>query len=277
MAAAAAAAAETRGPESLTFCVGLDNLPLAEAAPPSGIEVDFARALASRLGREARFEWIDPLEDIVEQAVLDGRCDVALGAILEPGDMVGARPVTGVALTDPYYGAGYLLIRRAGARPAPALEQLRDTRVAVEGEAIVTYTLRQQGQKVHVLRDYRAVIDALAEGRAEYGYLWGPLAAWLLRDRTDVVVADEFRPTQLWSFAMAMRQDDARLRQELNGAIRELIRSGAVAAVFTKYAVPYFSPCSAAASGSSCAGKMPTTREGGSRSRPALARLPGNT
>jgi polar amino acid transport system substrate-binding protein len=262
----AAAAAEAQAPRALTFCVGLDNLPLAEVMPPSGIEVEFARALAGRLGAEARFEWIDPLEDIVEQAVLEGRCDAALGAIVEPGAMAGARPVTGVTLTEPYYDAGYLLIRGPDARPARALEELREIRIAVEGESLVTYTLRQQGHKVHVLRDYQGVIDAVAEGRAEYGYLWGPLAAWVTRDRSDVVLAKEFQPPELWSFAMAVRQDDPPLRRALNGSIRELVANGAVAEIFAKYGVPYLPPCSSPATGGSCAGAKTATREGDSGS-----------
>lgn len=238
----AAAAAEAQAPNALTFCVWVDNLPMSDASGPSGVEVELARALAKQLGREARFEWLDPHNDFTEKAVLDGRCDAALGAIVEVGTMAGAQPVTGVTLTEPYYSAGYQLIRRPGARPVGTLEGLRGTRIALEGESLVTYTLRQQGHKVHVLRDYQAVINALADGRAEYGYLWGPLAASLTRERSDVVVEKEFRPTELWSFAMAVREADTELRQALNRGIREMVQGGSITGIFAKYQVPYFAP-----------------------------------
>lgn len=236
------ATAQGQAPRPLTFCAAFENLPMSEHGTPAGFEIEFAEALAQSLGREARFEWIDPVDDLVENVVLEGRCDAALGAIVEPGEMVGARPVTGVALTEPYYSAGYHLIRAASARPVRTLEELRETRIALEGESIVTYTLRQKGQPVHVLRTFDGVVRALADGRAEYGYLWGPVAAWLLRERSDVVMEPEFRPTELWNFAMAVRETDEDLRQALNRSIREMVESGSLAGIFSKYQVPYIAP-----------------------------------
>jgi polar amino acid transport system substrate-binding protein len=260
----AAADLEAQTRDSLTFCVGVDNLPMSAATGtgPTGFEVDLARALAERLGKRARFEWLDPHHDFTEKAVVDGRCDAALGAILEPGGMAGAQPVTGVTLTEPYYRAGYLLIRRPEAPPVSSLDGLRGKRIALEGESLVTYTLRQQGHQVYVLRDYASVVDAVADGRAEYGYLWGPLAASLTRQRSDVVLAEEFQPPQLWSFATAVLQESSPLRQALDGAIRELTAEGVVAEIFAQYGVPYLPPCSSAATGRSCGRSGPLTTGG---------------
>ena len=236
------AAAEAQSTGELTFCVDVDNFPMSEATGPSGFEVDLARALAERLGRQARFEWLDPHNDFTEKAVLDGRCDAALGAIVEPGGMTGAQPINGIALTEPYYSAGYLLIRGPATTPVGALEALRGTRIALEGESLVTYTLRQQGHQVYVLRDYEAVVDAVADGRAEYGYLWGPLAASLTYDRNDVILAEDFQPSELWSFAMAVPEAKNYLRQALNRGIREMVEGGSLDAIFSKYRVPYIAP-----------------------------------
>lgn len=238
----AAAAARAQAPDPLTFCAGFDNLPMSEMGTPAGFEIEFAEALATRLGRQARFEWIDPHSDLVEDAVVEGRCEVALGAMADPGALVGARPTSGLMLTEPYYDAGYLLIRRAGARPAGALEELRDTHIAVDGHSTSIFTLRQRGYKLHMLHDYQAVIDALADGRAEYGYLWGPLAAWVTRHRNDVVLAKEFQPPDLWSFALAVREADTALREALNRGIREMVDSGSLTEIFSRYHVPYFAP-----------------------------------
>lgn len=256
-----AAAADAQTSNTLTFCAGIDNLPMSEAAGPSGFEVDLASALADRLGKTARFEWLDPHNDFTEKAVQDGRCDAALGAIVEPGGMAGAQPVTGVTLTEPYYRAGYLLIRRPGARAVRTLEELRGTRIALEGESLVTYTLRQQGHQVYVLRDFEAVVDAVADGRAEYGYLWGPLAASLTRERDDVVLAEGFQPPELWSFAMAVRERDGEVRQAINRGIREMVQGGELAAIFSKYRVPYLPPCSSAATASACGKNRGATAE----------------
>jgi ABC-type amino acid transport substrate-binding protein len=235
-AAAAAAQAPRR---TLTFCAGADNLPMSQEGSPAGFEVEIARALAARLGAEARFVWLDLHGgESFEQAVLAGRCDAALGAIVDPGPLAGDRTITGVTLTPAFYGAAYQLIRRAAAKPVRSLDELGGTRVAVEGESIVTYTLRQRGRPVHVLRTAEGVIDAVADGRASYGYLWGPVAEQPRRDRSDVVIDAAFEPTDRWNVAMAVREKDRSLQQALTAAGRALIERGVVARTLATYRLP---------------------------------------
>lgn len=240
LAAAPAAAQE----EAITFCAGTDNLPLSH--PEVGIEVEFARALAAQLGAEARFAWAEHAES-PDAALLEGRCDAALGAVVDPGPMADGRAPPGTALTAPYYGAGYVLIRRAGAPPARTLEELGETRVAVEMESVPIYTLKQRGNRVYALDDYEAVIEAVADGRVEYGYVWGPLGAWILRDRSDVEVAGEFEPVERWHFALLVREGEEELRRRLDAAIHALLTRGEVERIFAGHSVPYLSPGAPAA------------------------------
>jgi ABC-type amino acid transport substrate-binding protein len=235
------------------FCLASDNLPMSAAyPPPRGIEVEIARAISERLGREALFIWRDASEESPEEALQDGRCDVAAGAIVDPGPMAEGLRVPDLALTDPYYSAGYLLIHRPEVPSAGALAELRDIRIGVEMISIPVYTLKLRGHKVYAMHDHEGVIQAVADGRIDYGYIWGPLVAWLLRERDDVVLAEAFEPVDRWNFALAVREEDEPLRQALNGAIRELVESGGVAATFGKYGVPYLAPCSSATPGSPC-------------------------
>ena len=237
------AEAPAQDAESLRFCVGRDNLPLADADPPSGIEVDFARALGSNLEREVRFEWLGMEEPRPDEALLAGRCHAALGAVLDAGTLAQTPTVTpGLAFTLPYYAAGYVVVRRAGASPVPRLTVLGKSRIGVEMESVAIYTLKQRGINVHALDDYHAVIRALADGRLEHGYLWGPLAAWQLKDRTDVVVDRTFDPVERWNFAIALRAEERTLREQLNAVIHEMVRDGQVARIFAVHGVPYLTP-----------------------------------
>jgi ABC-type amino acid transport substrate-binding protein len=246
----------------LAFCLAADNLPFSAAYPPSGIEVEIAREISERLGREALLVWRDANEEeSPEEALQDGRCDVAAGAIVDPGPMAQGRRVPGLALTDPYYSAGYLLIHRPEVPSVGTLAELRGVRIGVEMISIPIYTLKLRGHKVFALDDYDEVIRAVADGRTDYGYVWGPLVAWLLRERDDVVLAEAFQPEERWSFALAVRQENEPLRQALNGAIRDLVGSGEVAAIFAKYDVPYLAPCSSPTAGSSCTGAKTAVRE----------------
>lgn len=210
-------------------------MPLSDKNPPSGFEVEFAKAVAKRIGAEADFVWLSSHADSFEQAVLDARCDVALGAIMETEPMAGSRTLKGVVLTKPYYGAGYILIRRADAPSVNSLDELGENRVAIEAESIVAYTLRQSGRKVHLLKDAEAVIKAVADGRERYGYLWGPIASWNLQGRKDVIVESNFTSPDQWLFAMAVREKDAELLKKLNKAVRSLSKSKTTARLMTAY------------------------------------------
>ena len=236
----------------LTFCLAADNLPFSAADPGRGIEVEIARTVSERLGRKAVFIWQNAHEESPEEALQDQRCEVAAGASVDPGPMAVGRRVPGLALTDPYYSAGYLLIRRPGVPSALTLAELGDNRIGVEMISIPVYTLKLRGHKVYAMHGHDEVIEAVADGRIDYGYIWGPLAAWLLRVRDDVVLAEGFEPVDYWNFALAVREEDEPLRQALNGAIRELIKSGGVAAAFGKYRVPYLTPCAAGTPGNPC-------------------------
>lgn len=224
---------------AVTFCASAASLPMsAEYGSPQGYEVEIARALAERLGAEARFTWLGS-EEAFEEAVREGRCDAALGVIVDPGPMADPPNLAGLALTRPYYQTGYLLVRRRDAPPLPSFEDAGDTRIGVEGESVVTYTLRQRGQPVHVLFDRDAVIEAVATGRARYGYLWGPVTAWSLRDREDVVVAPEFESPDRWAFALAVPAESTALRADLDHALAALEADGTLERLITGYGLPY--------------------------------------
>lgn len=239
--AAAPNHANAQDRHALTFCAGTDNLPMSQQGKPSGFEIDFARALAAELSMQLRITWLDPAATSFEQAVLDRECDAALGAIVDPGPMAGERLLSGVALTRPYYRAGYMLVRRAATVSPTSPADVGDARVAVERESIAVYTLRQQVEQVHVMPDFNAVIAAVAEARVPYGYVWAPVAAWALRDRTDVVLDARFDTPDAWDFALAVREDNP-LRSRIDDSIQALVTRGEVAAIFHRYGVPYQAP-----------------------------------
>lgn len=229
--------AQTKDP--LAFCLAEDNLPFSAATPPQGIDVELATAIGERLGREVEFIWQGPEEPTPEAALRKGHCDIAMGAIADVGSMAQSNRVPGLKLTLPYYSAGYVLIHRPDVSSPRTLAGVGDSRIAIEMVSIPIYTLKQRGYKVYALDDYDAVINAVADGRAEYGYVWGPLAAWLLRDATAVVLAGEFEPAERWEFAMAVREDHSSTLKALNSTIEELVQSGALSRIFSAYHVPY--------------------------------------
>lgn len=202
----------------------------------AGVEV--ARALAAQIGTQARMIRLDHHEESPAQAVLAGRCDAALGVMDDPTLVAAPGTPAGVLLTHPYYTVGYLLVRRPHGKRARTLRDVGEARLGVERESIAAYTLRQRGHRVHVLFNSAAVIRSVAERRLDYGYLWGPLAARLLGERHDVVVAGEFLPADQWNLTVAVREDGANLHHRLDEAIRVSLESGAIRRILAEYRLP---------------------------------------
>ena len=245
---ATAPAADSAGQPMLRFCLAAHNLPFSTSHPPWGIDGELARQIGAGLGRETDLVWIDEEEETPEEALRQGRCDAAMGAIVEADGLARPSSVPGLALSSPYYTAGYLLVHKPGL-PSPArLEETGGSRIAVEMISIPIYTLKQRGLSVYALDDTEAVISAVADGRARYGYVWGPVGSWLVRERDDVVLANGFVPKEVWSFAIATRAGETELLEGINSAVGRLLRTGVVRQTFSRYGVPYLPPKSLSAS-----------------------------
>ena len=240
IASSSLAAEAPRGP--ISFCLAAHNLPFSTSHPPWGIDGELVRKLGEQLNRPTSFVWISEEEETPEEALREGRCEVATGAIVEADGLARPIAVPGLELTEPYYTAGYVLIHEAS-RPSPrSLADVGEERIGVEMISIPIYTLKQQGRRVYALDDTEAVVRAVADGRASYGYVWGPVGAWLLRERSDVVLGQEYQPEEKWSFALAVRSGADGLRAELNQGLAELTRSGVITAIFEDFGIPYLPP-----------------------------------
>lgn len=233
--------APAQEPRPIRFCIAADNPPMSVEHPaPSGVEVELARALASELNAGVAIRWLDH-GDRAEAELRADRCDAAFGAVVDPGLADGSVPPD-LALTEAYLAAGYQLVRRSDAPPVRSLAELGQARIGVEVESVPIYTLKQRGQRVFALHDSEAVVEAVADGRVQYGYLWGPLATWLLRDREDVVLVREFRPEERWDFALLLREDAVSLRERIDRAVQELVATGAVGDITSRYGIRYLRP-----------------------------------
>lgn len=220
--------------EPLRICAATDNLPLSDDAPARGMEIELGWILAQRMGRKLELVWRNPGGGAADRALLSDDCDAVLGAVASGDAFTRAQPIPGITLTRPYYSAGYVIVRRAQSPSVERLAELGDERIAVEMISIPIYTLKQRGHRVFAVDDHAAVIEAVSDGRANYGYVWGPVAAWDLRGREDVVIDARFKPDERWDFAVAVRADAPKFKHEIDSVLTELEGSGVLANLFSR-------------------------------------------
>ena len=172
-----------------------------------GLDVDVARLLAAKLERSLRLAWMpERAQTDIESTDLDfrpllrGECDALLSM---PGTEAFGRLQNRLALSAPYYGAGYELV------PAGAAfrwgEPYAGT-IAVSANSLAHVAVNAIGVRWTMQEASADVVAALNAGTASAGLVWGPDLALL----TDAHRSTAFDPPTVlrWNLHAATRRDD---------------------------------------------------------------------
>ena len=224
------------------------NLPYSGAKEDKpGFDVGLARALAEQLGVKLTIDWIDVQRETAIGELLDRACDLAFGAAIDPGAVDDEEELTGkVIYSRPYYGTGYLLVRRKNGPQVQSLTDLqgeKSKRLGTEAGSVADYRLRQRGYRRRLFRNQLSVLKSLNDGHIDGAYLWANVG-WTLHTTPEVKVelVPGFVPQDHWNIAIAMRRGDQALKQHVDAAVQELVDNRVVARALAKYHVPYFPP-----------------------------------
>jgi polar amino acid transport system substrate-binding protein len=224
------------------------NLPYSSAkGDRPGFDVELAQALARELGVKLRLDWLDIHRTTAMGKLLSRECDLALGAAIDPNAVEDDDELEGkVIYSRPYYGTGYLLVRRKQGPHVKSLAELKgpkSERLATEAGSVADYRLRQRGYLRRLFRNQLAVLKALQDGAIDYAYLWANVG-WTLHTTPEfaVEIAPGYVPEDHWDIAVALRQGDEELKRHVDAALAKLIKDGTVARAVARYHVPYFPP-----------------------------------
>lgn len=221
------------------------NLPYSAATGDSpGFDVELARALAAELDVKLRIDWIDIHRKTAIGQLLDGECDLAFGAAIEPRAMddeeeIGDR----VIYSRPYYGTGYFLVTRKNGPEATNLADLKgekSRRLGTEAGSVADYSLRQRGYLRRLFGTQLAVLKSLSDGGIDYAYLWSNVG-WTLHASPDLAVelVADYVPEDHWNIAVAIRKGDDELKQHVDEGLQKLIEKEVVSRVLKSYHVPW--------------------------------------
>jgi len=221
------------------------NLPYSAATGERpGFDVELARSLAAELGVKLRIDWIDIHRKTAIGQLLDGECDLAFGAAIEPRAMDDDEEIGDkVIYSRPYYGTGYFLVTRKNGPAAKSLADLKgesSRRLGAEAGSVADYSLRQRGYLRRLFRTQLAVLKSLSDGGIDYAYLWSNVG-WTLHASPELgvqLVAD-YVPEDHWNIAVAMRKGDDELKRHVDEGLQKLIDENAVSRVLKSYHVPW--------------------------------------
>lgn len=226
-------------PANLPFSSAKEDLP--------GFDVEFVRALAQELGIKPRINWMDVHRETAIGQLLDGECDLAVGAVVDPGAVDDEQELAKkVVYSIPYYGTGYVLVQRKNGPRIGSLAELKgekSRRLGAEAGSVADYRLRQRGYLRRLFPTQLAALKSLNDGAIDYAYLWAN-AGWTLRatPEFDLQLAPDYKLEDHWNVAIAMRRGDDQLKRHVDMAVEKLVDKGVVSRLLARYHTPYFPP-----------------------------------
>lgn len=248
----------------LTVCMDVRNLPYSNADPElPGVDVEIAHLLAEELGIKLELHWLNTLRDSLLGDMLHGHCDCVIGVPIEERAMsesvqLGKR----VDFSKPYYGTGYVLIKRKDLQKSPkTLEDIKLETIGTEAGSIASDVLRQMGYNRRIYRSQIAVLNALQKGEIAYGCMWAN-SGWLIEKGSRIqqaaqtetaypeleIVDGYIPPPRLrWNVSIAFskntpERDTRALQDAVNTIIEQKWSEEKLKGLVQKYHLPYYAP-----------------------------------
>ena len=255
---------EIREKGVLTVCMDVRNLPYSNADPElPGVDVEIAHLLAEALGVKLELHWLNTLRDSLLGDMLHGHCDCVIGVPIEERAMsesvqLGKR----VDFSKPYYGTGYVLIKRKDLQKSPkTLEDIKLETIGTEAGSIASDVLRQMGYNRRIYRSQIAVLDAVQKGEIAYGCMWAN-SGWLIEKGSRIqraaqtetaypeleIVDGYIPPPRLrWNVSIAFskntpERDTRTLQDAVNTIIEQKWSEEKLKGLVQKYHLPYYAP-----------------------------------
>ena len=242
---ASEAAAPQGGP--LRICFDDHDAPRAmkDGDPENGnkgFDVEIMTLVGEKIGRPIVPVWIKTQPGMTEvddsdlplEPLAKGLCDAVASV---PGDMALQGMHDKLALTAPYYGAGFELV---GPDSLPNdFSSLRKVKLSVQNVSLANLVLARLDYDWTAQPTAKAQIEALDSGAAQAALVWGPaLGALGRKPKAGFTPPPIFR----WNESVATRKSDEDLRNAIDGALAQLAASGKIKDVLVRYGVPPHTP-----------------------------------
>lgn len=229
---------KVRATGTIKVCADPSNLPMSQADPnPAGYDLEIAAEIAKTLGVKLEYYWFATNygRRAIKQLV-DGKCDFFMGL---PSDKTFEEATPSVALSKPYYSAGFSLLVRKQSK-AKGLEDFAGKQIGVEMMTVADFFLFHEGYARGLYRNQKEIFEAVSKGEVAAGLMWAPVAGWLAKNspNSDMQILPASRPELIFPLAIGVRTEDQDLKLGIDNAIDEINRSGKGTEILERFGVP---------------------------------------
>ncbi len=235
--------AEGPGPLVVAADVGFaPHAMMASNGELEGFNIDLAHAIAERLGRPG-VEIVDSEWSSIFSGLYAGKFEF----VIAPTTITEGR-ARRVLLSEGYLDTDPVFLLREDAPELTALEQLEGMRIAVNnGSAYDLWATANQeawGFTTHRYGKNADAVQAVLSGRADANLVGESVAAWVVRQNPNVRAS--LRIHAETAFAIAFRNEDAPLRNRIEGILECLKTEGVIAGIHREWLGTLPAPGSAA-------------------------------
>lgn len=220
----------------LNICVQEENLPFSSESPqPGGVFLDLGKAIAWRLGVEAKYTWVFSAEYVRKTD-----CDLIPAVASLPND-------DPIRQTSAYMAVRSVLVAGNNHTKIRALDELRTGHIAVLAESLARHVLNMQGYPLWVrFLTNDDILDAVEKGEADAGVVPLPAYQWYIRQHPGstlrVEEAVKLDPAFDFQIALGLRRADTGTVQRFNEILRQMRDQGVMAEIFARYNLSYEPP-----------------------------------
>ena len=218
---------------------------------PPGIDIELLQSVAKKHGWEMDISWANTgtrfgLGPAFMRTIDKGICDIFLGLTITGDDSdIEAHHMS---FTRPYLSTGFVLVTQGAAKGARSLEDIkaRGIRIGVPAYSPMHAYLQANGFESTGFFQNRWVIDALVRREIDSAMLWsGAISqARLEHPEAQFELAPGYVPTPevRWNSAWAVKQKETELKQMIDEAFAEMLKSGEIKRIVERYGVPFYPP-----------------------------------
>jgi hypothetical protein len=238
---------------SLVVCPDPYDFPASmKDADPPGYDLEIIRAIAKVTGSRVEYVWADTgtrggLGRALRNSIVQKKCNLfmGLGVSNQPNDEMKEKHLV---FTRPYMSEAFVLVDKAAAGSKTKLSDFKDAKIGVAMSTPADAYLFDHGYQRSVFVRDRVIFKALEAGDIDVALVWSPDLAYIRKDavKANFQVLSNYVPEDglRWNIAIAVPENDTALKQMLDSAIADLLKSGEIAHIVESYGVPFYPPTS---------------------------------
>jgi ABC-type amino acid transport substrate-binding protein len=221
---------------------------------PAGIEVEILQAIARKHGWEVDMSWVNMVTRFgpggaggaYGRSIDKGICDIVLGLTISGDDHhMGPHQL---AYTRPFMSTGFVLVTQGPARGAKSIDDIKalGLKLGVPVYSPIHEYVQANGiPHAGFFQNYQ-VIDALVRGEIHAAMLWsGAISQAKLNNpqaEFELVKGYVPIPEMRWNSAWVVKEKESELRQFIDEAFADMLKSGEMRRIVERYGMPFYPP-----------------------------------